>query len=74
MIKKRSIVEYGKQFAKCRKGFVNYFEYLGKLLQSGKAFTIRESLGKLSFICLLGKVLEVAGKVLPITFQIWESF
>ena len=32
MNKNRSIVEDGKQFAKCRKGFANYFEYLGKLL------------------------------------------
>ena len=32
------IYEDGKQFAKCRKAFVNYFEYLGKLLQSGKAW------------------------------------
>ena len=71
MNKSRSVLEDGKQFAKCRKDFANYFEYLGKL---GKAFTIRESLGKLSFICLLGKVLEVAGKVLSISFQIWESF
>ena len=48
---------------------LNYFEHLHR-----KAFKIRESLGKLSFICLLGKVLEVAGKVLSISFQIWESF
>ena len=58
MNKNRSIVEDGKQFSKCRKGFGNYFECLGKL----------------SFIYLLGKVSEVAGKVLTITFQIWESF
>ena len=38
MNKNRSIVEDGKQFAKCRKGFANYFEYLGKLLKSGKAW------------------------------------
>ena len=47
MIKKRSIVEYGKQFAKCRKGFVNYFEYLGKLLQLGKAWESFYNQGKL---------------------------
>ena len=28
----------GLWFAKCRKGFANYFEYLGKLLKSGKAW------------------------------------
>jgi hypothetical protein len=39
-----------------------------------KAFTIRESLGKLSLIHLLGKVLEVAGKVLPITFKSGKAF
>jgi hypothetical protein len=38
MNKNRSVVEDGKQFAKCRNGFVNYFEYLGKLLKSGKAW------------------------------------
>ena len=56
----RSIVEDGEQYAKCMKVFANYFEdlVLGKL----------NNQGKLSLIYLLGKVLEVAGKVLPITF------
>ena len=45
-----------------------------QLANSRKGFTIRESLGKLSLIYLLGKDLEVAGKVFSITFQIWESF
>ena len=36
MNKNRPIVEDGKWFA--RKGFANYFEYLGKLLKSGKAW------------------------------------
>ena len=54
---------------------VNSLQNAGKVLSiTRKAFIIRESLGKLSFICLLGKVLEVAGKVLSISFQIWESF
>ena len=35
---KQVVVEDGKQFAKCRKGFFNYFEFLGKLLKSGKAW------------------------------------
>ena len=59
-----------KQYAKCRKDFANYFEYLvlGKLLR------IRESQGKLFIIYLLGKVLEVAGKVLPIIFKSGKAF
>ena len=43
------------------KVFFNYFEYLGKLLQSGKTWESFYNQGKLSFICLLGKVLEVQG-------------
>ena len=74
MNKNRYIVEDGKHFAKYRKGFTNYFEYLGKLLQLGKAWESFYNQGKLPFICLLGKVLEVAGKVLSISFQFWESF
>ncbi len=34
----------------------------------------RKDLGKLSLIYLLGKVLEVAGKVLPITFKSGKAF
>jgi hypothetical protein len=44
MNKNRSFVEDGKQYAKCRKGFANYFEYL----VLGKLLIIRESF--LSFI------------------------
>ena len=61
----RLIVEDGKQYAKCRKGFANYFEYL----VLGKFIIIRENQGNLSTIDLLGKVLEVAGMILPITFK-----
>ena len=34
----------------------------------------RKDLGKLSLIYLLGKVFEVAGKVLPITFKSGKAF
>ena len=62
----RSIFEDGEQYAKCMKGFANYFEDLVLVAFNNE--------GKLSLIYLLGKVLEVAGKVLQITFQIWERF
>ena len=62
----RSIFEDGEQYAKCMKGFANYFEDLVLVAFNNE--------GKLSLIYLLGKVLEVAGKILPITFKSGKAF